>query len=178
MKAEVVLKDVGVGENGAKEQVALEYSPTQLKTRLQNRCLWVGESCWGKGIELELATKAWVLKKNSSCKFSQLPTRKHLSRIQISLCPTTLPWGGKTRHRWGNTKTNAKLPHHKGLALAYLMENEMPFEHHVVEWQGCSYPIKDNESLNKKTEGHLKTKPKSKLLHVGWEQGKILSRNG
>jgi hypothetical protein len=26
---------------------------------------------------------------------------------------------------------NAKQPHHKGLMLAYLMENEMPFVHHA-----------------------------------------------
>jgi hypothetical protein len=31
-------------------------------------------------------------------------------------------------------KASAKLPHHKGLAFTYLMENEMPFVHHVVEW--------------------------------------------
>jgi hypothetical protein len=28
---------------------------------------------------------------------------------------------------------NAKFPHHKGFALIYLMENETPFVHHVVE---------------------------------------------
>jgi hypothetical protein len=31
-------------------------------------------------------------------------------------------------------KASAKLPHHKGLALTYLMENEMSFVCHVVEW--------------------------------------------
>jgi hypothetical protein len=39
MKAEVVLEDMGAGENGAKVQVALEYSPTCPKTRLLIRCL-------------------------------------------------------------------------------------------------------------------------------------------
>ncbi len=31
-------------------------------------------------------------------------------------------------------KTNAKLPHHKGLMLAYPMENEMPLIYHVIKW--------------------------------------------
>jgi len=35
VKAEVVSKDVDVGENGAKAQVALKYSLTCPKTRLQ-----------------------------------------------------------------------------------------------------------------------------------------------
>ncbi len=36
-------------------------------------------SCWGRGIEHELAAKAWARKENYSCKFTQSPTRKHLS---------------------------------------------------------------------------------------------------
>ncbi len=31
-------------------------------------------------------------------------------------------------------RTNAKLPYHRGLLLAYPMENEMPLVHHVVKW--------------------------------------------
>jgi hypothetical protein len=73
---------------------------------------------------------------------------------------------------------NAKLPHHRGLALAYLMKNEMSLVHNIVERQGCDYTIENNESLNEKTQGHLKTKPKSKLMQAGWEQGKVLNRNG
>jgi hypothetical protein len=30
--------------------------------------------------------------------------------------------------------TSAKLPHHKGPTPTYLMENEMSFVHHAVEW--------------------------------------------
>jgi hypothetical protein len=30
-------------------------------------------------------------------------------------------------------RANAKLPHHKGLVLAYLVENKILFVHHVVK---------------------------------------------
>jgi hypothetical protein len=36
MKVEVVSKDVGVGKNGAKVQVAQEYSPTCPRVKLWN----------------------------------------------------------------------------------------------------------------------------------------------
>jgi len=39
VKAEVVLEDVGVGENGAKVRVVLEYSFAHPITRLQKKCL-------------------------------------------------------------------------------------------------------------------------------------------
>jgi hypothetical protein len=56
------------------------------------------------------------------------------------------------------------MPHHRGFMLTYPMENKTPFIRHIVEWQGCSYTIKDNESLNERTLGHPKMKPKSKLM--------------
>jgi hypothetical protein len=65
--------------------------------------------------------------------------------------------------------TNAKLPHHRGLALTYPMENEMSLIHHIVERQGSDYTIEDNKSLNERTQGHPKMKPKSKLMQAGWE---------
>ncbi len=37
MKIEVVLEDMGVGENGAKTQVVWEYSFTHPKTKLQKK---------------------------------------------------------------------------------------------------------------------------------------------
>jgi len=37
VKIEVVLEDMGVGENGAKVQVAWEYSFTHPKTKLQKK---------------------------------------------------------------------------------------------------------------------------------------------
>ncbi len=43
-------------------------------------------------------------------------------------------------HEWAKRDTigvirglRVKLPHHKGLELIYLMEDEMPFVHHVIE---------------------------------------------
>jgi hypothetical protein len=55
------------------------------------------------------------------------------------------------------------------------MENETPFIHHVVEWQGCDYTIEDDENLNERTKRDPKMKPKSKLMQAGWKQGKVLS---
>jgi hypothetical protein len=40
MIVEVVLVDMGVGENGAMTQVAQKYSLKRLKTKLQKKCLW------------------------------------------------------------------------------------------------------------------------------------------
>ncbi len=70
MIVEVVLEDMGVGENGAKAWVALEYSLAHPETRLWKRCLWIGGSCWGRGIESKLVAKAWACKKTCSWKFS------------------------------------------------------------------------------------------------------------
>jgi hypothetical protein len=39
MKNELVLKDVGVGENGAKTRATQEYLPARPKAKLWNRCL-------------------------------------------------------------------------------------------------------------------------------------------
>ncbi len=58
------------------------------------------------------------------------------------------------------------------------MENKTPFVHHIVEWQGCGYTVKDDKNLNEKTQRHPKMKPKSRLMRVGWEQGKVLSWDG
>jgi hypothetical protein len=79
VKVEVVSKNVGVMENGAKMWVVWKYSYACLKIKLWMMHLWVGGSCWGRGTKFELAAKAWAYKKNSSYKFSQWPTRKCLS---------------------------------------------------------------------------------------------------
>jgi len=109
MKAEVVLKHVGAKKNGAKAWVAQKYSLACPRVKLRNRRLWVGGSCWGKKIELELANKAWAHKKNSSCKFSQSPIKKRLNQICISLCLIAPPQGGKMRHHWGSRKNKCQV---------------------------------------------------------------------
>jgi hypothetical protein len=50
MRAKVVSEDMGAKENGAKVRLAQKYSLTYLKIKLQIRRLWVGWSCWGRGI--------------------------------------------------------------------------------------------------------------------------------
>ncbi len=108
VRTKVVSMDVDVGKNGAKAQIAQKYSPTQLRVRMWNKCLWVGGSCWGKQIKLELVNKAWAHKKTSTCKFSQSPSRKCLNQICVPLCPVTLPWGGKARHHWGSRRSKCQ----------------------------------------------------------------------
>ncbi len=44
MTTEVVLKDMGVRENGAKARVAQKYSLAHSSAKLRNKCLWVGRS--------------------------------------------------------------------------------------------------------------------------------------
>ncbi len=56
-----------------------------------------------------------------------------------------------------------------GPTLAYLMENEMPFVHHTIEWWGCGYTNKDDKNLNERTRKHLMLKPESKLMQMEWE---------
>jgi hypothetical protein len=44
------------------------------------------------------------------------------------------------------------------------MENEMPFVHHVVEWWGYNYIIKNDKGLNEGIQGHPLLKPMSKHI--------------
>jgi len=104
VKVEVVLKDVGVKENGAKARATWKYSPAHPRAKLWNVHLWIKRSCWGNGIEFKLANKAWAHQKNSSYRFSQLPARKCLNRSHVSLCHITPPQGGKVKHHWGSRR--------------------------------------------------------------------------
>ncbi len=56
MKVELVLEDMGAKENGAKMRKTPKYSLTCSKTKMWKKCLWVGRLCWGRNIELGLAT--------------------------------------------------------------------------------------------------------------------------
>jgi hypothetical protein len=58
------------------------------------------------------------------------------------------------------------------------MENEMPLVYHAIKQQGCNCIIENDKSLNENTQGHPKMKPKYKLMQVGWEQKRVLSRDG
>jgi hypothetical protein len=53
----------------------------------------------------------------------------------------------------------------------------MPFLHHTVERWGCNCTIEEDKRLNERTQGHLMMKTMSKLMQVGWEQGRILSQD-
>jgi hypothetical protein len=47
--------------------------------------------------------------------------------------------------------TNVKLSYCTNLALTYLMKNEMPIVHHVIERWGCDCIIEDGKGLNERT---------------------------
>jgi hypothetical protein len=87
-------------------------------------------------MELELVDKPWARKINSSSKFFQSHAIKCLNRIYVILWHVALSRGGKMNTIGLVGGTNAKLPHCTCRALAYPMENEMPFVHHAVEWWG------------------------------------------
>jgi hypothetical protein len=166
---EVVSKDVAAIENGSKARTIRKYSHTRLKAKLWSECLWVRGSCWGKGIELELANKAWAHKKKPL--IASFPS--HLLKAFES---NPFLYALSPRHKrakWNTIEvakgTNAKLPHCMGLVLAYLMEYEMPLVHHTAKWWGCGYPIKDNKGLNERTQKHSMLKPMFKLMQARWE---------
>jgi hypothetical protein len=79
------------------------------------------------------------------------------------------------KHRWGSKRSKCQIPHCIGPMLTYLMENKMSFVHHVIEQWGCGCIIKDDKGLNERTRRHPMMKPMSKLMCVGWEQGRVLN---
>ncbi len=102
MRIEVMLKDVCVGENGAKTWVVWKSSLACLKPKVWKMHLWIIRSCWGKHIKLGLAAKTWTHKKNPSCKFSKSFAKKCLNQICVSLCPIALWQSSKMKHHWAN----------------------------------------------------------------------------
>jgi hypothetical protein len=107
IRTKVVLKDVGVGENGAKTWAAQKYSLTWPKVKLHNKRLWVGGLCWGKGMEVELVDKTCACKNTPHASFPS-HLRKRLNQICVSLCLVTLPRGGKVRHYWGSRRSKCQ----------------------------------------------------------------------
>ncbi len=175
MRVEVVSKDMGVGENGAKAQVALAYSLTRPKIKLQKRRLWIRDHVGEKALNSNLLPKFGHAKKIPPTSFPNHLLEKAWVEFAFPYAPLPRHDGAKWNTIGVITKASAKLPHHRGLALVYTMENETPFIHHVVEWQGCDYTIEDDENLNERTKRDPKMKPKSKLMQAGWKQGKVLS---
>jgi len=135
MKAQVVLEDVGARDNGAKVQIALKYSHACLWTKLWKMCLWVRGSCWGRGNKLELVTKTWAHKENSSCKFSQSFARKCLSWIHVSLspnamkgkCPCATSLGSCTNLSNGKWNTTY-MSHHRTIGMWLYNQGQWKFK--------------------------------------------------
>ncbi len=130
-KVKVVSKDVGAKENGNRAWTPWKYYPAHPRIKLWKMHIWPRISCWGRSIEVKLTTKVWSYKKNSSCRFSQLPLKKCLSWIHFSLCQVA-PLEGAKQNTIGVTRgANAELPHHKGPMPTCLMKKEMSLIHYV-----------------------------------------------
>jgi hypothetical protein len=95
---QVVSKDVGVRKNGAKMRATWKYSPTCLKTKLRRRHYELEDHVGQEALNLNLLPKLGLIKKNSSCQFSQLCAKIHLSWILISLCLVGPPRRDKIRY--------------------------------------------------------------------------------
>jgi hypothetical protein len=118
-------------------------------------------------MELELADKAWARKKKEI--LASFPN--HM--LESAWIKFAFPYGLSPRHKEVKRNTigvvgesNAKVPHctSTSLALIYLMENKIPFIHHVVEQWRCNYTDEDDKGLNERTQGYSMLKPKSKLM--------------
>ncbi len=151
VRAEVVSKDVGAKENGAKTWVVREYSPTHPKVKIWNRHIWIGWQSLGSQQILftsfpnHLLKNAWV---KFAFPYALSPYHEEAKRNTIMVI------GG----------ASAKLPHCTGHALTYSMENKMPLVHHAIEWWGCIYINKDDKGLSERTWRHPMLKPKSKSM--------------
>jgi hypothetical protein len=125
---------VGVKENGAKMWAAQKYSLAHPRAKLWSKHSWVGGSCWGKRVEIELVDKTWARKKKT-----------HLASFPIGLLESAwvesaFPYALSLGHEGAKWNTigvvggaNAKLAHYTDIALAYLMENKMWLVHHTIE---------------------------------------------
>jgi len=154
--------------------IAQKYSFACLIVKLRNIHLWIGGSCWGGGIELELVVKTWAYKKNILLQVFLITYYKPLELNPHFPMPCR-PMMKKWNTIWVARRTSAKLPQSTNPMLVYWMENKMPLIHHVVEQQECGCIIKDDEDLNERTQRHPMMKPMSKLMEVGWEQVRVLS---
>ncbi len=112
------------------------------------------------------------------------PTNFFSHLLQSSWVESTFPYALSLcykRAKWNTIgvaiRASIKLPHSTCLTPTYLMENKMQLVHHIVEWWGCICIIENNKGLNERTWGYPMMKPVSKLMKVGWEQGKILSQD-
>ncbi len=123
----------GVKNNGAKTWTIQNYSPARPRTKRWRRRLWAGGSCYGRGIKFKLLLELRFVKRNPCVGFPN-----HLLEntwIGFVFCYALLPFhkGIKQDTIGDNKKKSAKQQHHKGFVLVYLVENEMPFVHHIKE---------------------------------------------
>jgi len=125
-----------------------------------------------EGFNSNWSTKRGLAKKTPlTKKFSHMLKN---SQVEFAFLYALLPCyeGAKQDTIGVEIGANAKLPHCTNITLAYLMENKMSLVHHVVEWWGCIYKIKNNIGINERTRGHPIMKPMFKLMKVGWDKGK------
>jgi len=161
MRIKVVLEDAGARKNGAKVRTTWKYSPTHPRGKLQSKHLWVGKSCWGKNIELELVVKGWAHKKTP---FVSFPNRL----LENAKVKSAFIYALSSQHNEAKWNTNG-IAKGTSVKLAYPMKNKMPLVHHAIKQWGYDYTIKDGKGLNERTQGQSMLKPMSKLMQTGWE---------
>jgi len=166
VRVEVVLKDVGAKENGAKTWTTWKYSLAHQGVKLWNKHLWLEDHVGEMGLSSNWPTKLGLAKK-------PLPIGFPNCLLQNVLVKFVFPYVVSPHHekaKWNTIRVtrgaSAKLPHYTSLALVYPMENEMSFVHYIVKQWGCDYSNKDGKGLNERTQGHPMLKPKSKMMQV------------
>jgi hypothetical protein len=129
-----VLEDVGVGENGAKAQIALKYSHACWRIKLQKNIYELGDNVGEKALNLNMSPKLGFTKK---IPFTSFPNCL-LKNIWVE---SVFPYAPLLHHEGVKQNTigvikiiNFKLSHHKNLVLTYSIENEMPFVCHIIKW--------------------------------------------
>jgi hypothetical protein len=135
----------------------------------------LGDHVGEEALNLNLLPKLGFTKKNPHVSFPNCLLENTSIESGFPYAPLPHHEGAKQNTIGVIRRTNVKQPHHESFVLAYSMENETPFVRHIIEQQGCDYIIEVYISLNERTRGHPKTKPKSKLMQVRWEQGKVLN---
>ncbi len=126
-----------------------------------------------KALNLNLLPKLVFTKKTPCASFPNYLLKNVWIKSVFPYAPFPHHKGAKRDFIRVIKRVNTTPPHHRGLTLAYLMENKTPLIYHVIEQHGCVYTIKDNKSLNERTRGHPKTKPKSRLMQARWEWRKV-----
>jgi hypothetical protein len=117
------------------EHELLESIPLHIQGLNNGKCIYELEDHVG---EKALSSNLWLSKLEPIKKIPCVGFLNHLLEnawVKFAFPYAMLPFHkGVEQNTIGITKgTNVKQPHHRGLVLAYLVENKMPLVHHSKE---------------------------------------------